>query len=329
MTAQSILASATRTVSVQVDGLRQLEKVLLASGKSEAFSSRFIEAVEAIRTCKGRVIVTGMGKSGHVARKIASTLASTGTPSSFVHPAEASHGDLGMVTQDDIILALSWSGEARELADIIAHSRRFKVPLIALTSSLSSALGRQADIPLVLPKVKEACPNGQAPTTSTTLQMVAGDAIAIALLEARGFSADDFRMFHPGGKLGAQLAFVNNVMRAGADLPLACEDQKLSDVISVMSAKGFGALVVTDAIGRLTGIVTDGDLRRHMDPSLPSKLVSELMSRHPRTIQKDQLAGEALEVLNSRKISMLIVVDSDNHPIGLVHIQDLLKLGVA
>jgi arabinose-5-phosphate isomerase len=329
MTAQTILASATRTVSVQVDGLRQLEKVLLASDKTTAFSSRFVEAVEAIRACKGRVIVTGMGKSGHVARKIASTFASTGTPSSFVHPAEASHGDLGMVTQDDIILALSWSGEARELADIIAHSRRFKVPLIALTSSITSALGRQADIPLILPKVKEACPNGQAPTTSTTLQMVAGDAIAIALLESRGFSADDFRMFHPGGKLGAQLAFVKSVMHSGDALPLVQEQKMLSDVISVMSAKGFGALVVTDAAGRLTGIVTDGDLRRHMDQTLPSKRIVELMSRNPRTIQEDQLAGEALEILNSHKITMLIVVDGDNRPIGIVHIQDLLKLGVA
>jgi arabinose-5-phosphate isomerase len=329
MTAQSILASASRTVSVQIDGLHQLEKVLLASGKNEAFSSRFVEAVEAIRICKGRVIVTGMGKSGHIARKIASTFASTGTPASFVHPAEASHGDLGMVTQDDIILALSWSGEARELVDIIAHSRRFKVPLIALTANAGSALGRQADIPLILPKAKEACPNGQAPTTSTTLQLVAGDAIAIALLESRGFSADDFRTFHPGGKLGAQLVFVKNVMHAGKALPLVHEEQQLSDVISIMSEKGFGALVVTDQTGRLSGIVTDGDLRRHMDQSLPSKKVSELMSRNPRTVQEGQLAGEALEILNSRKITMLIVVDEESRPKGLVHIQDLLKLGVA
>jgi arabinose-5-phosphate isomerase len=329
MTAQSILASATRTISIQTDGLRQLEKVLVASDKASAFSSRFVEAVEAIRVCQGRVIVTGMGKSGHVGRKIASTLASTGTPASFVHPAEASHGDLGMVTQADIILALSWSGEARELADIIAHSRRFKVPLIALTSNATSALGRQADIPLIFPKAKEACPNGQAPTTSTTLQMVAGDALAIALLEARGFSADDFRMFHPGGKLGAQLAFVKTVMHSGDALPLVDDTKILSDVISIMSAKRYGALIVTDVQGRLAGIVTDGDLRRNMGHDLPSKPIAELMSRNPHTVREDQLAAEALEILNARGVTMLIVVDEDKRPIGIVHIQELLRLGVA
>jgi arabinose-5-phosphate isomerase len=329
MTTQSILASATRTISIQTDGLRQLEKVLVANDKASAFSSRFVEAVEAIRACQGRVIVTGMGKSGHVGRKIASTLASTGTPASFVHPAEASHGDLGMVTQADIILALSWSGEARELADIIAHSRRFKVPLIALTSNATSALGRQADIPLIFPKAKEACPNGQAPTTSTTLQMVTGDALAIALLEARGFSADDFRMFHPGGKLGAQLAFVKTVMHSGDALPLVDDTKILSDVISVMSAKRYGALIVTDAQGRLAGIVTDGDLRRNMGHDLPSKPISELMSRNPHTVREDQLAAEALEILNARGVTMLIVVDADKRPIGIVHIQELLRLGVA
>jgi arabinose-5-phosphate isomerase len=329
MTALTILASAIRSVSVQIDGLRQLEAVLQKTGQANAFSSRFVEAVEAIRACKGRVIVTGMGKSGHVGRKIASTFASTGTPASFVHPAEASHGDLGMVTQDDIILALSWSGEARELADIIAHSRRFRVPLIALTANAGSALGRQADIPLVLPKAKEACPNGQAPTTSTTLQLVAGDAIAIALLEARGFSADDFRKFHPGGKLGAQLTFVRTAMHSGDALPLVNESTILSDAIPMMSAKGFGALIVTDAAGRLSGIVTDGDLRRHMGADLPSRSIAQLMTRGPSTIRENQLAGEALEILNAKKITLLVVVDEANSPTGIVHIQDLLKLGVA
>jgi arabinose-5-phosphate isomerase len=325
----SALASAARTIATELEGLRQLEKALASGSKANALPGNFTRAVAAISACKGRVIVTGMGKSGHVARKIASTFASTGTPSSFVHPAEASHGDLGMVTADDVILALSWSGEARELADIIAHARRFKVPLIAITANPGSALGRQANIPLVLPKSKEACPNGQAPTTSTTLQLVMGDALAVALLEARGFSADDFRLFHPGGKLGAQLSFVRAVMHSGDALPVVSEGTILSAAIPVMSAKGFGALIVTGADGTLAGVITDGDLRRHMSPDLPSRRVEDLMSRGPQTIREDQLAAQALEILNSRKITTLVVVDDAGCPAGILHIQDLLKLGVA
>ncbi|MFM9975609.1 MAG: SIS domain-containing protein [Beijerinckiaceae bacterium] len=325
----SALASAARTIAIELAGLQQLEKALAASGKANALAENFTRAVATISACKGRVIVTGMGKSGHIARKIASTFASTGTPASFVHPAEASHGDLGMVTADDVILALSWSGEARELADTIAHARRFKVPLIAITSSSTSALGRQATIPLVLPKSKEACPNGQAPTTSTTLQLVTGDALAVALLEARGFSADDFRVFHPGGKLGAQLMFVRAIMHSGDALPVVRQGTILSAAIPEMSAKGFGVLIVKSADGALAGVITDGDLRRHMSADLPSRRVDELMSRDPQTIREDQLAAQALEILNSRKITTLVVVDEAGHPTGIVHIQDLLRMGVA
>jgi arabinose-5-phosphate isomerase len=284
--------------------------------------------VALIEKARGRVIVTGMGKSGHVGRKIASTLASTGTPAHFVHPAEASHGDLGMVGQDDVILALSWSGEARELADIIAYSRRFRVPLIAITSAGESALGRQADVALVLPKATEACPNGLAPTTSTTLQIVMGDALAVALLEGKGFSADDFRVYHPGGKLGAQLTFVRAIMHKGEMLPLAPESAVLADMLPLMTAKGFGVLIAVDASGKLAGIVTDGDLRRRMAPDLPAARLSAIMTRNPRTIGEDALAAEALEVLNSRKITSLVVVSGAGAPVGLVHMQDLLRLGV-
>jgi arabinose-5-phosphate isomerase len=322
------LRAALNTIATERDGLSLLEAAFMGKGKTSALPAAFAAAVAAIEKAKGRVIVTGMGKSGHVGRKIASTLASTGTPAHFVHPAEASHGDLGMVGQDDVILALSWSGEARELADIIAYSRRFRVTLIAITSGAGSALGRQADIALVLPRAKEACPNGLAPTTSTTLQMVMGDALAVALLEGRGFSADDFRVFHPGGKLGAQLTFVRNVMHRGDALPLAPETAVLADILPLMTAKGFGALIVTDGAGKLAGIVTDGDLRRRMAPDLPQARLSAIMTRNPRTIGEQALAAEALEVLNSRSITSLVVLGADGTPVGLVHVQDLLRLGV-
>jgi arabinose-5-phosphate isomerase len=320
------VASALRTVDIERQGLTELESVFSTPGS--ALASAFSAAIALIEKAKGRVIVTGMGKSGHVGRKIAATFASTGTPAHFVHPAEASHGDLGMVGQDDVILALSWSGEAKELADVIAYSRRFRVPLIAVTSGPKSALGRQADVVLALPKAKEACPNGLAPTTSTTLQMVIGDAIAVALLEGKGFSADDFRVFHPGGKLGAQLMRVRNVMHQGEALPLAAHTAILSDMLPLMTAKGFGVLIVTAADGTLAGIVTDGDLRRRMGPDLPASRLADIMTAGPRTIGADALAAEAMETLNSRKITSLVVV-TDGRPVGLVHIQDLLRLGVA
>lgn len=328
MTPEASVAAALRTVSTEREGLELLEAAFGDSAK-DGLAEAFARAVSTIAKASGRVIVTGMGKSGHVGRKIAATLASTGTPAHFVHPAEASHGDLGMVGQEDVILALSWSGEAKELADVIAYSRRFKVPLIAITSGAKSALGRQADVVLALPKAKEACPNGLAPTTSTTLQIVMGDALAVALLEGKGFSADDFRVFHPGGKLGAQLMRVKHVMHAGDALPLVPETAILSDVLPLMTSKGFGVLIVLDPAGKLAGIVTDGDLRRRMGPVLHSSCLGDIMTRNPRTIGEDALAAEALEVLNSRNITSLVVVSPGGAPVGFVHMHDLLRMGVA
>jgi arabinose-5-phosphate isomerase len=323
------IAAAVRVIDTERRGLEELAAALLADGKPTALGLDFARAIAAIAAAKGRIIVTGMGKSGHVARKIAATFASTGTPAYFVHPAEASHGDLGMVGQDDVIVALSWSGEAKELADIIAYSRRFKVTLIAITAGAESALGRQADIPLVLPKSKEACPNGQAPTTSTIMQMAMGDALAVTLLERHGFSADDFRIFHPGGKLGAQLLKVEALMHRGDALPVAPASAILADVIPLMSAKGFGMLIAVDGAGRLSGIVTDGDLRRKMAADLPTKRLDEIMTQAPRTIASGTLATEALEVLNRFKITKLVVVDGEGKPEGLLDIQDVLRQGVA
>jgi arabinose-5-phosphate isomerase len=324
MSATDAIPAALRTIATERQGLEALEAAL----RQPELAGRFSAAVAAIAAATGRVIVTGMGKSGHVGRKIAATFASTGTRSHFVHPAEASHGDLGMVGQDDVILALSWSGEAKELADMIAYSRRFKVTLIAVTAGADSALGRAADIPLVLPKAREACPNGQAPTTSTIMQMAIGDALAVSLLERHGFSADDFRIFHPGGKLGAQLLKVEALMHRGEALPIAPEGTVLADAIPLMSAKGFGLLIAVDAGGRLAGIVTDGDLRRHMGPDLPARKLSDIMTRGPRTVSDQALVSEALETLNSLKITKLVVVDEERRPAGLLDIQDVLRAGV-
>jgi arabinose-5-phosphate isomerase len=288
----------------------------------------FTGAVDAIASARGRVIVTGMGKSGHVARKIAATLASTGTPAHYVHPAEASHGDLGMVQPDDVIVALSWSGETAELADIIGYAKRYRVPLIALTSDRASTLGHAADLCLALPRAKEACPNGLAPTTSTTMQLALGDALAIALLEKRGFTAEHFRVFHPGGKLGARLKLVRDVMHRNERLPIVGIDARMDEAIEEISRKGFGSVIVAHADGTLAGIVTDGDLRRNLRPDLRALPVSAIMTRNPRTIAPDDLVAEALEIQESRKITVLIVVENDR-PVGLVHYLDLLRAGAA
>jgi len=295
----------------------------------EGLGGAFDRAVEIISHAAGRTIVTGMGKSGHVARKIAATMASTGTPAYFVHPGEASHGDLGMIRQDDVILALSWSGETAELADIITYSRRFAIPLVAITSGAESALGREADVRLCLPRAEEACPNGLAPTTSTTMQLAIGDALAVALLEAKGFTAQDFRLFHPGGKLGARLTFLRDVMHAGERLPLVREGALMGEAVVEISAKGFGCVGVLDAAGKLAGIVTDGDLRRHMRPDLMSAPVAQVMTRAPQVGAADQLAVEALQTLSSRKIGALFVVDGAGKPVGIVHLHDLLRIGAA
>ncbi len=288
----------------------------------------FTRAVALLDRVGGRVVVTGMGKSGHIARKIAATLASTGTPSLFVHPGEASHGDLGMVARDDAIIALSNSGAVPELADIIAYSRRFRIPLIAVTSRRDSPLADAADTALVLPDVAEACPMGLAPTTSTTMMLALGDALAIALLERKGFTTDDFRTFHPGGHLGKRLTRVADIMHGPAELPLAPLDTPMSQAILEMTAKSFGCVGIVDGDGRLVGIVTDGDLRRHMEDGLLRQTVAEVMTRDPRAIRPQALAAEALAEMNERKITSLFVVDGER-PVGLVHVHDCLRVGVA
>jgi arabinose-5-phosphate isomerase len=275
-----------------------------------------------------------MGKSGHVARKIAATMASTGTPALFVHPAEASHGDLGMIVSGDAVLALSNSGETPELADLVAHARRFGLPLVGITGRAESTLARAADVALVLPPAQEACPNGLAPTTSTTLQMALGDALAVALLTRRGFTAADFRVFHPGGKLGAKLARVREFMHAGAEMPLAPPDMRMDAALVAMTEKRFGCLGIV-AGERLVGIITDGDLRRALQPGgaapqsgLLARSTAEVMTRNPRTIGPEALAAEALHLMAGR-ITALFVVDADQRPVGILHLHDLLRAGVA
>ncbi|WP_029032729.1 KpsF/GutQ family sugar-phosphate isomerase [Salinarimonas rosea] len=319
----NILAPALRTIAVEREGLAALEAAL-ANGLGAAFAA----AVETIKDRPGRVIVSGMGKSGHVGRKIAATLASTGTPAYFVHPGEASHGDLGMILREDAILALSWSGETGELSDLIAYAKRHGVPLVAFTANGDSTLGRAADICLALPKAKEACPNGLAPTTSTTMQLALGDALAVALLEARGFTAQDFRLYHPGGKLGALLKTAKDIMHVGERLPLVPTGTPMSAALAVQSDKSFGCVIVVDAESRLLGIVTDGDVRRHMANDLLSRTVDEVMTKRPLTIGPDMLLGEALELVESRKVAALVVV-RDGRPVGLVHVLDLLRTGAA
>ena len=317
------IASALRTLDTERDGV-----AALATAMCDGLGAAFVAAVETIRNARGRVIVTGMGKSGHVGRKIAATLASTGTPAFFVHAADASHGDLGMITPDDVMLALSWSGETEELKDLINYSRRFRIPLIAVTVSADSTLGKSADVVLALPATREACPHNLAPTTSSLMQLALGDALAIALLESKGFSAMDFGVFHPGGQLGAALKFVRNVMHPGAAVPLIECGALMSEAIVEMTAKGFGCVAVTDGTGKLAGIITDGDLRRHMRADLLQLTVDAVMTTSPTVVRPDQLASEALQLLNSLKKQALIVVESDR-PVGIVNFHDLLRVGVA
>lgn len=306
-----------RVLTVEADALRAL---------SDSLGEAFAQAVETIFSAKGRVVCTGMGKSGHVARKIAATLASTGTQAMFVHPAEASHGDLGMIGSDDVVLALSKSGAGRELADTLAYAKRFSIPLIAMTAVADSPLGQAGDILLLLPDAPEATAEVNAPTTSTTLQIALGDAIAVALLERRGFTASDFRVFHPGGKLGAMLRTVGDLMHGADELPLVSAEAAMPDALLVMSEKRFGAVGVIDGAGRLTGLITDGDLRRHMD-GLLAHTAGEVMTRAPLTITPGALAAEALKLMNDRRITVLFVVE-DQRPVGVLHVHDLLRAGV-
>ena len=318
-----LIACALRTLEAETGGL-----AALSAGIEGSLGQAFICAVAMIKAARGRVIVSGMGKSGHIGNKIAATLSSTGTPAFFVHPAEASHGDLGMITSDDVIIAMSWSGETAELKNLINYSRRFRIGLIAITADAASTLGKAADIALALPQAREACPHNLAPTTSSLMQLALGDALAIALLESRGFTALDFRQLHPGGRLGAALTFVRDLMHTGPEMPLKPIGTRMSDAIVEMSAKGWGCVGITDAAGHLVGIITDGDLRRHMRPDLLEALVEDVMTWGPNTVRPDQLAGEALEILNSLKRTVLLVVDGER-AVGLVHMHDLLRAGVA
>jgi arabinose-5-phosphate isomerase len=321
---ESAALSALRTIELEIEGLNAVKAALAGE-----LGARLAEAVRLIQGRSGRVIVTGLGKSGHIGQKLAATLASTGTPAFFVHPSEASHGDLGMITRDDAIIAMSWSGETVELGNILSYSRRFAVPLIAITSRGASALGKASDIVLELPVTKEACPHGLAPTTSTAVQLAMGDCLAVALLEARGFTAADFKIFHPGGKLGANLRYASDLMHGGEKMPLAREGQIMSEALVIMTEKSFGCLGVVDDGGRLTGMITDGDLRRHMSDHLLGAKVEDVMTKSPKTIQPDTLVSCALQIMNSsgKGITAIFVVE-DDRPVGILHVHDLLRTGV-
>jgi arabinose-5-phosphate isomerase len=315
--------SALRTLEAEGSGIAAIEAAL-RSDLGEAFA----RATDLIRQAKGRVIVTGLGKSGHIARKVAATFASTGTPAFFVHAAEAGHGDLGMITTDDVVLALSWSGEQAEMKALITYAKRFRIALIAMTAEGDSTLSQAADVALTLPKAREACPHNLAPTTSSLMLLALGDALAIALLEGRGFTSVDFSVLHPGGKLGAMLKHVGEIMHTGEAVPLKPLGTSMPEALVEMTSKGFGCVGIVDARGAIAGIVTDGDLRRHMvRPDLMTALVDEVMTKNPKTIRGNLLASEALEILNASKITALIVTEA-NKPVGIVHLHDLLRAGV-
>ncbi len=318
----SIQTSIDATIATEIDGMKAFQ-----TAASNELSKPLITAIETILASKGRIIVTGLGKSGHVGRKIAATMASTGTPAYFVHPSEASHGDLGMILEEDVILALSWSGETLEFAGLLEYATRFHIKLIAITSNPESALAKAASVALILPKATEACPNGLAPTTSTLLQMALGDVLAVALLEARGFTAKDFKVFHPGGRLGAALKTVKDMMRSGDEMPLVHANALMSDALLTMTQKGLGCVIVTDATRKLLGLVTDGDMRRHMSADLLSKQVVDIMTKTPRTIAPSTFVSDALATMNSAKIMTLVVIENDTI-IGALHLHDLLRAGV-
>ncbi|HDZ80087.1 MAG TPA: KpsF/GutQ family sugar-phosphate isomerase [Roseobacter sp.] len=314
------LDTARRVIRTEAEALVQL---------ADSLDDRFRQAIDMLVATRGRVIVTGIGKSGHIAKKIAATLASTGTPAQFVHPAEASHGDLGMITSDDVVLAISNSGEAPELANLISYSRRFSIPLIGITSRAESSLGTQCDVILQLPQLSEACGTGVVPSTSTTMTLAMGDAVAIALMENRAFTAEHFREFHPGGKLGARLNRVADLMHTGDALPLVQADAPMSEALMALSSKSFGVVIVADTDGTLQGIITSGDLGRHLD-GLLSKTARDVMTSNPVTIAPNALAEKAVGIMNGRKITCLVVVEPDgsNTPTGLLHIHDCLRVGL-
>jgi arabinose-5-phosphate isomerase len=320
--ANAAVQSALRTLEAEGSGIAAIEAALRSD-----LGVAFARATDLMRQAKGRVIVTGLGKSGHIARKIAATFASTGTPAFFVHAAEAGHGDLGMITTDDVILALSWSGEQPEMKTLITYAKRFRIALISMTAEGDSTLSQSADVALTLPKAREACPHNLAPTTSSLMLLALGDALAIALLEGRGFTSVDFSVLHPGGKLGAMLKHIGDLMHTGAAVPLKPLGTSMSEALVEMTSKGFGCVGIVDARGAIAGIVTDGDLRRHMRPDLMTALVDDVMTKNPKTIRGNLLASEALEILNASKITALIVTEASK-PVGIVHLHDLLRAGV-
>jgi len=317
------LDSARRVLRLEADGIEALAGGLDGS---------FVAAVDRLAGVTGRIIVTGIGKSGHIARKVAATLASTGSPAYYVHPTEASHGDLGMITPADAVIAISNSGETMEVRDLLEYSRRYSIPMIAITAKQASTLAESADVVLLLPAVPEACPMGLAPTTSTTVSLALGDALAVALLERKGFSAQDFRILHPGGTLAASLLRVSDLMHTGDEVPLAAADTPMSEAIVTMTAKRKGCIGILDDAGRLTGIITDGDLRRHMDADLLAHAAGDLMTSDPRTIRPQALAAEAVALMSQREITSLFVINQTGQSeelVGIIHMHDCLKAGVA
>lgn len=316
------IAAGRRVIATEIAGLSALEASIGAD---------FAEAVTLLSALKGRIILAGVGKSGHIARKLAATFASTGAPAQFVHPTEASHGDLGMITPDDVVLGLSKSGRTTEFGDLLAYTRRFAVPLIAITAGTQSALAKAADIVLALPDAAEACGETGAPTTSTTLQLALGDALAVTLLEQKGFSAEDFKRFHPGGALGAALAKVSDLMHTGEALPLVAPETLMGEALVTMTAKGFGCAGVVDGGGSLVGVITDGDLRRHMGADLLNIRADGVMTADPKTAQPDELAAAALRRMTagSQKITVLFAVDDAGAPVGVLHLHDCLRAGLA
>jgi arabinose-5-phosphate isomerase len=323
--ASSDLAAAHRVLDTAQEAIRAL---------GEGLDGAFSRAVDTLLAVKGRVIVSGMGKSGHIGRKIAATLASTGTPAQFVHPAEASHGDLGMLTAQDALLVLSWRGETAELSDLVTYAKRFRIPLIGMASDGDSTLLQAADVALVMPRVREACPMGLAPTTSTTVMLVLGDALAVALMERRGFSADQYRELHPGGSLGRALIRVSDLMHKGGDVPLAAENASMKQVLITMTAAGpgfAGVAGIVNARGALVGIITDGDLRRHMEGRLLEHTARDVMTPNPKTVPPAMLAAEALALMNEQKITRLFVLDpadKSRKPQGILHMYDCLRAGL-
>ncbi len=315
---KSDVATARQVLEIEAQGIRDL-----ASG----LGAEFVRALDTLSAISGRVIVTGMGKSGHVGNKIAATLASTGTPSFFVHPGEASHGDLGMITRKDAVLALSNSGETSELSDVVAYCKRFEIPLIGITSRGGSALALASTVALILPEAPEACPLGLAPTTSTTLMLSLGDALSVALLERKNFTSSDFQTFHPGGKLGLKLLKVRDLMHSGEELPVASGDVDMAEALLVITNKRFGCMAVVDSDGVIEGIITDGDLRRHMGPDFLALKAKDVMTTNGQTVGPDNLASEVVALMNAKSITNIFVVE-ENRAVGIVHIHDCLRAGV-